>query len=257
MGCWNGTDIATSLPIHHGEEIYFILMANIYDIEGGMWTYSVSSWAPVGLPIKGKYDDYGMIEDIVDMHPMWAKVIEEMLDTEDTIYCNEHFRKRVKPGVEGYLRSVERGHRVYPKGLDTNGMNRETIAMGFTMVNATVYETMAEKWHDMDCLPYPRTLPTAEDVVDVIMPDPDDHLSMFKILDEVWPFRMNEGGWCQNPMKWIRSLSHNDIREKLYGVNRMPKEDAVRLVEESMRFKSFLNFLDEVRKPFAPQCGGC
>ena len=35
----------------------------------------------------------------------------------------------------------------------------------------------------------------------------------------------------------------------------MPREEVHKLIAEAMRLRVFLAFLDEVRKPFVPQCG--
>jgi len=77
MGCWNGTCGITNLPIHHGEDIvFYILQENSFRESPGFGTgicYSDELFSPLGLPIYGKYDDYGGIEKI--QNPRIAETI--------------------------------------------------------------------------------------------------------------------------------------------------------------------------------------
>lgn len=72
MGCFNGSCIFTGLPIHEGERTGLILLAESFrghgpstDYYGGNTLfYPTDLWMPMYLPIYGKYDDYGKLEDI-------------------------------------------------------------------------------------------------------------------------------------------------------------------------------------------------
>lgn len=66
MGCWNGTCGVTQLSLPHGERIAYFLIANVNDHEGNDqgFCYVDDIWCPIALPIYGKYNDYGSIEDI-------------------------------------------------------------------------------------------------------------------------------------------------------------------------------------------------
>jgi hypothetical protein len=66
MGCWNGTCAVTNLPIWAGDPIRLILTLQQSDKQGdgAGFCYSDDYWAPVALPVKGTYNDYGGIEDI-------------------------------------------------------------------------------------------------------------------------------------------------------------------------------------------------
>lgn len=55
MGCWNETDLLTSLPILSGDPVVLILLG----------TVSCAQMYPISFPIRGKYNDYGSIEDVV------------------------------------------------------------------------------------------------------------------------------------------------------------------------------------------------
>lgn len=62
MGCWNETDMLTQLPILAGDPVkVFILLEELSEQRSCSCD---SAWKPLCLPISGKYDDYGRIEDI-------------------------------------------------------------------------------------------------------------------------------------------------------------------------------------------------
>lgn len=68
MGCWNATDGLTQLAIHADAPVRLILITgNPHgDVGGGGYCYSTGLYEPFGLPIKGVYDDYGCIDEIVE-----------------------------------------------------------------------------------------------------------------------------------------------------------------------------------------------
>ena len=68
MGSWNATCAITNQSIRHGEAVRVILMREKkkYESQGGGTCYSTELFMPMGLPIRGVYNDYGSVEDIVD-----------------------------------------------------------------------------------------------------------------------------------------------------------------------------------------------
>ena len=64
MGCWNETCLLTRLPIQSGEDTVCVLIAERPEIDG--ICYAHDAFKPVSLPIFGKYDDYGNLEDLSD-----------------------------------------------------------------------------------------------------------------------------------------------------------------------------------------------
>ena len=66
MGCWNGTCGVSRLPIKSGDDVVlFILEENAFHDGGaGGVCYTNALWSPLFVPLFGKYDDYGRIEDI-------------------------------------------------------------------------------------------------------------------------------------------------------------------------------------------------
>lgn len=65
MGCWNETCSLTNLPICWGEPTVAILLEQTPHVshQNGI-VYPDDIFRPVGLPLCGKYDDYGNLEDV-------------------------------------------------------------------------------------------------------------------------------------------------------------------------------------------------
>lgn len=69
MGCFNNYGFYSHLPIKSGDEIVLIFCKNYGDGTEAQYNYpsSLSSeLEPISLPIVGKYNDYGYIEDITE-----------------------------------------------------------------------------------------------------------------------------------------------------------------------------------------------
>lgn len=78
MGCFGKIAMISSLPIECGDETVLIFMStNPYygkkDMSGVVYAHDI--FTPTFLPIFGRYDDYGRIEDVVDSPSV--KFIEE------------------------------------------------------------------------------------------------------------------------------------------------------------------------------------
>lgn len=63
MGCFNGTDALTQLPILYRDPVKLFIIVHE---ENGRVFDCTDAWRPLCLPISGTYDDYGMIENIVE-----------------------------------------------------------------------------------------------------------------------------------------------------------------------------------------------
>lgn len=68
MGSWNGTCGISNLPIEASDDILLFVLAESRERarnkSGGGFSYPTGLYTPVGLPIHGKYDDYGGIQDV-------------------------------------------------------------------------------------------------------------------------------------------------------------------------------------------------
>ncbi len=265
MGCWHSTDLVTDLPILAGEEVYMILMANMHRPDAGMPTYSVGQWVPVGLPIKGKYNDYGMIEDIVDPIPLMTQSMMFSL-CKDTI--SEEGERRMKQDfeegstdLEKYLFSVERGHRTLPRSY-LHRFTNDVVVMGFALINAEVYDRVVEECYSVMDFVFDHQQKSPKDIAkkmfdllqNTSLDDVDRH---FYFMDEHYPFCMSEGGrWVCSPKEWILSPKYNEVINEIYGANNPPTyDDILIMIEESVRFQKFIIFLSSIRKSFAPPPG--
>ena len=65
MGCWNGTDGITGMPIQDKDQVRCLVIASRseHPFLGG-YTYSDDAWYPIGPSLTGLYDDYGCIKEI-------------------------------------------------------------------------------------------------------------------------------------------------------------------------------------------------
>jgi len=99
MGSWAETDGITQLPINYGDKVRAFILVHYdrrdeHDMHGGGVCYSNEIWSPLGC-VKGIYDDYGGVEDIVqdinaklllsNFRDKWSKDIT----LEEALHCIE------------------------------------------------------------------------------------------------------------------------------------------------------------------------
>ena len=66
VGSWNETCGITHLPIYEDDPVVvFFLEKSSEKVAPGGVCHPVSVWAPFGLPVSGRYADYGNVEDVV------------------------------------------------------------------------------------------------------------------------------------------------------------------------------------------------
>lgn len=78
MGCFNQMGFVSHLPITEGDEIVFFICADFSGLETENISFAPGTLSPIFLPIKGKYDDYGGVTDIVRDENV--EYIEELFD---------------------------------------------------------------------------------------------------------------------------------------------------------------------------------
>ena len=68
MGCWNGTDCITGMPIFAEDPIRMLALkqGSVQPSLGSGFCYPYEMWYPIAPAISGLYDDYGCIMDIKD-----------------------------------------------------------------------------------------------------------------------------------------------------------------------------------------------
>jgi hypothetical protein len=70
MGSFNATCIVSGLPIEAGTKIRYLALArSAFEHDGnGHICYVGGRWQVYGVPLRGKYDDYGSVEDVEDSY---------------------------------------------------------------------------------------------------------------------------------------------------------------------------------------------
>ena len=141
MGCFNKMGFYSHLPITAGDEIMLFICINNskqYDIDVNM-TISDSMFTPICLPICGKYDEYGKIEEIVkdaNVKLFEKKIGREITDIINIIYRNNDLSyKRALEEVED--KEIKDYADIFEK-LNTKG----DISLILTMERKDIYDTM-------------------------------------------------------------------------------------------------------------------
>ena len=66
MGCWNGTDMVTHLPIMYREKVRCVVLKHQGDQpDCGGYCYADDAWELVGPAIQAEYNDYGCVQNVV------------------------------------------------------------------------------------------------------------------------------------------------------------------------------------------------
>lgn len=109
MGCWNGTDVMTNLPIMSGDKVKLIIIVKNAGIGEGLngACYTTDVCDVVSLPISGEYDDYGCIENIEEnanteailKHFTGNGLVNKDKEIVSTTYTN----------IEDLIKGIERG----------------------------------------------------------------------------------------------------------------------------------------------------
>lgn len=102
MGCWNETCLLSRLPIACGQEIVCVFIAPVNAWPGTV--YADSQYVPLSLPFKGRYDDYGRIEDVeydeaalrsLSNETLWAEAPDGWIQVRTPMPGYENISRRV------------------------------------------------------------------------------------------------------------------------------------------------------------------
>ena len=139
MGCWNGTCMISKLPIMSGEPVVgLFLVGGIFsrsNVDGR--SYPTDLWSPIGLPIRGRYNDYGNIEEVEPGHEKTLKVILKKIQASPYIDPdNECHQFKMPTDIDELLEQVERGYAGY-KGY-------KNFQLGLALVRQEVWDFASE-----------------------------------------------------------------------------------------------------------------
>lgn len=126
MGCWNETCMISHLPIKAGEDVVAFVIAYTNWKEGSNASgvcYSTDVASPFGLPIFGKYDDYGGVEDI-DHNQLGAR------------YLTHKFGKKPE-GIQELLNTIARDNLTV-----VSPQTGKTAGAGQVMILRSIYDTL-------------------------------------------------------------------------------------------------------------------
>lgn len=130
MGCWNGTCGVSNLPITHGTKVRgFILVPNQYGEQkiplGNGPCYSTDLFVPMSIAIRGEYNDYGAMENIIE-------------DT-NTKLILKHINKQIKDGKLKLTEDEGEEPKPFKKIEDLVERICRSDELGFMMVIESIY----------------------------------------------------------------------------------------------------------------------
>lgn len=141
MGCFNKMGFYSHLPITAGDEIMLFICINNskqYDIDVNM-SISDGMFTPICLPICGKYDEYGKIEEIVNdanVKLFEKKIGRKITDIINIIYRNNDLSyNRAIEEVED--KEIKDYADIFEK-IDA----KDDISLILTMERKDIYDTM-------------------------------------------------------------------------------------------------------------------
>jgi hypothetical protein len=109
----------SGLPIIHGDRVVGVFLRggiiNGMNADGG--SYATDFWEPVGLPIQGKYDDYGRIEDIQSgFERTLERILEGVCASEHIDPDNSCHQFTMPTTIDELVGQVERGYAGFKHG---------------------------------------------------------------------------------------------------------------------------------------------
>jgi hypothetical protein len=109
MGCWNGTCMISNLPILSRDKIKLVILQKGYNSNfnsSSGYVYSSDLFSPAFLPISGSYNDYGMIENIIED---WNySIIEEHLIKKFGKTIRADRKEKENWNLMDFLKGIER-----------------------------------------------------------------------------------------------------------------------------------------------------
>lgn len=111
MGCWNGTDFITQLPIMEDDEVVLIPIKKnrfIKDLTAENTCYQNTYFKPMPIILYGKYNDYGIISDVKGDIKQFIQIVEK----ESNLIKEEILKEESNEEslVENYIRFIERAN---------------------------------------------------------------------------------------------------------------------------------------------------
>ena len=163
MGCWNETCGFSNLPIKSGEKVMgFILLMHNIDTS---YAYPNALGTPFALPITGRYNDHGSIENIKEnfnTEYIISKIKEYFTNNKYVIDCDDYYIPKDwdKATIEDVYTLVERGFTV------REGKMKSTFASYMVLKN--VYDKMTDLSGREDLHIYTQKMTELNDLEDIL-----------------------------------------------------------------------------------------
>lgn len=152
MGCWNGTCGLTHLPILAGDPIRVVLITGqMYRrprendefpaVDQSGFCYANDCWTPRTITIKGRYNDYGGIED-VEIDPLHEQIIRQGL-MEDLVEVSGDRMDKIGDGPV----TVEWLKKINIETLLNDGIERDRIWVYGTRRDEYLFDKEADGQH--------------------------------------------------------------------------------------------------------------
>ena len=167
MGSWNGTCALSNLSINCGDDIVLVMLTKhpSSDDNGAGFCYTQLDWHPLFVPIRGKYNDYGGIEDFVE-GPHTEYLLKHFADEKNFKIISRKFDKEHGANdhppftsLDKLFKCIERGYMRIPQNVmnvirafDDEGnsddentqisMSSQLVPVGYMMMLAEVHDAL-------------------------------------------------------------------------------------------------------------------
>lgn len=277
MGSWNGTCMISNLPINSGDDIKLVLIRKNYefdrlDLSGG-YVYITDIFTPSFLPISGKYDDYGMIEDIKeDWNYILIEGLLKKMYGKEIIVDGE---KVTNWTLYDVLNGIERNDLTY-NGVDEEEIFKVKLAKKALKVyknDGYTPSKVVKEYEDIANIDISKQMKNANASFVMIRQDIWDHITA-NYKGEFYNTQSNERGtisakqWCRQEfdmsikdnkeyglfgrMMGGGTLLYPEVHAAIVEKGKNIREDIFKQWSEFVIISSYLN---GIRKGWMPQAG--
>jgi hypothetical protein len=145
MGCWNATCSLSRLPIECGDQVRAFIIAPHWAIKSSGFSYPDDAFIPMSFGILGEYDDYGLIDNIIENYntEMIMDIFKEI--EEKDIY--ELLRKIERD----YIYDIGKGFFEHKYICNEKSEERKGKNIGFTLVREDIYQKIIDIRKNQKC----------------------------------------------------------------------------------------------------------
>lgn len=141
MGCFNHKGNLSNLPIEYGDKVVCMIGLRRND---GSDTFSLGfSFTPIALPIRGEYNDYGALQNIVETPGV--KYLEQFfgMSAEDVVDVAERCESGCENQVEeGYKIIMEKINKILPD-YDYSS-KKHNYTFGYFLEHESIFDRMVK-----------------------------------------------------------------------------------------------------------------